>query len=356
MTSMLIRPSTFTVAQYCAMWKKGELVVNRDYQRNEDVWPPAARAFFIETLLLGFPIPKLYLFQRTDIKTKLTVLEVVDGQQRTQSILDFYASKLKIGKRFELDGARNKAFSGLPEDLQEKFLDYGVPCDVFVSATHAEVREVFRRMNSHTVSLNAEEKRHATYQGAFKWFINDLSRQHGDTLKAIGVFSEKDLVRMQDAKLLADVVHALTHGIQTTKPKDLNKLYEDFDEDFPHEEDARKRITAAISFVLDCKDLHNSSLMRSYVFDNLLLAVIHAQGPVGKLKSAYARNRRVAIDKGLAVANLSSLAGALDLGEPKGRFKRFVEACERGGTNVKDKRETRFEWLSKALEPKPLLK
>jgi len=38
-----------------------------------------------------------------------------------------------------------------------------------VAATPAEVREVFRRINSYTVPLNSEEQRHATYQGPFKF-------------------------------------------------------------------------------------------------------------------------------------------------------------------------------------------
>jgi hypothetical protein len=336
------------------MWKKGELVVNRDYQRNEDVWSPGARTFFIETLLLGYPIPKLYLFQRTDIKTKRTVLEVVDGQQRTQSIVEFFSGSLKLNRRSVVEGARNKTFNSLPEELQGQFLEYGVPCDVFVSATSSEVREVFRRMNSHTVSLNAEEKRHAAYQGAFKWFINELAKQHGDSFKAMGVFSEKELVRMQDAKLLADVIHALTHGIQTTKPKDLDGLYEQFDEDYPAEDQVEKLIASSISFLLECKDVHGTELMRSYVFHNLILAVIHAQHPMAKLKSVYPRTKRLVIDKGIASTNLSALAGALATGEVKGRYKAFVAASEGGGTNVKDKRETRFKWLSKALEPKML--
>lgn len=336
------------------MWDKGEIIVNRDYQRNEDVWSPSARGSFIETLLLAYPIPKLYLYQRTDLKTRKTVLEVVDGQQRTQSLVEFCAGRLKLDKRAVVLEARNKTIKNLPEELQQQFLAYGLPCDVFVSATFAEVREVFRRMNSHTVSLNAEEKRHALYQGAFKWFINELAKQHGDSLKGMGVFTEKQLVRMQDAKLLADVIHALTFGIQTTKPHDLDELYKKFDDDYSGGDETRKQIESAMSFLLECKDIHGTELMRSYVFDNLMLAAIHARHPIAKLKSVYPRTQRLVIDKKIATANLSALAGALSAGQAKGAFKSFVLACEGGGTNVKDKREIRFLWLSKALEPKTL--
>lgn len=351
---MLIRPSTFTIAQYQAMWDKGELIINRDYQRNEDVWAPIARSFFIETLLLRYPIPKLYLFQRTSLKTKKTVLEVVDGQQRTQSIVDFLQGHIKVGKRCPLVESRGRTFDTLPDELKHQFLEYGVPCDVFVSATQREVRDVFRRMNSHTVSLNAEEKRHADFQGLFKWFIHEMAQTNGDALEAIGSLTEKQLVRMQDAKLLSDFCFAIVHGIQTTKPKDLDKLYETYDKSFSIEQELRGRITSALSFVIKNKELHNTSLMKPHVLLCLLLAISHAQEPASKLQGVFQRKKKLLIDTGVAIPNLTALAAALDTVQRRGPFKAFVASSESGGTNVKDKREVRFEWLSKALGPKLL--
>jgi hypothetical protein len=88
--------------------------------------------------------------------------------------------------------------------------------DLFVGATPAEVREVFRRINSYTVPLNAEEQRHATYQGPFKWFIARLSKDLGDAQIEMGAFTQKQLVRMADSKLFTELSHALLNGITTT--------------------------------------------------------------------------------------------------------------------------------------------
>lgn len=55
---MEIRPSTITVTDYCGMVDSHEVRVNRDYQRSDQVWPRTAQSFLIETILLGFPIPK----------------------------------------------------------------------------------------------------------------------------------------------------------------------------------------------------------------------------------------------------------------------------------------------------------
>ena len=80
--------SPMTVADYCAGLDRGELQVNQLYQRSDKVWPPAARSFLIETIILGYPLPKIFLFQKTDLKSKKTVKEIVDGQQRTRADQD----------------------------------------------------------------------------------------------------------------------------------------------------------------------------------------------------------------------------------------------------------------------------
>ena len=61
--------SPLTVADYCAAVGRNEIQPNYDYQRSDAVWPPAARSFLIETILLGYPLPKMFLFQKTDLKS-----------------------------------------------------------------------------------------------------------------------------------------------------------------------------------------------------------------------------------------------------------------------------------------------
>ena len=60
---MRVTSSTFTVAEYCEQMREKTITVNHDYQRSDKVWPTAARSYLIETLLLGFPMPKLATVQ-----------------------------------------------------------------------------------------------------------------------------------------------------------------------------------------------------------------------------------------------------------------------------------------------------
>jgi Protein of unknown function DUF262 len=169
-------PTNFTVAEYCGQLAAGTIVVNKDYQRTDTVWPPAARSYLIETILEGYPMPKFLLSQKTDLKSRKTIKEIVDGQQRTKAITDFFEDKLRISGKTNFSG---KTLKQLDEEDQQRFMNYSITADVFAGATDDEIRQVFRRMNSYTVPLNHQERRHAIHQGEFKWCSGPQKLDHG---------------------------------------------------------------------------------------------------------------------------------------------------------------------------------
>ena len=125
---MQVTLANYTIAEYCQQMADHKIVVNREYQRSEGVWPPAARSYLIDTILCGFPIPKLSLYQRTDLRTRTTIKEIVDGQQRSTTILSFYNNEFRLTGKGEFTG---KSFVSLEEVEQTKFLDYALSVDTF---------------------------------------------------------------------------------------------------------------------------------------------------------------------------------------------------------------------------------
>ena len=94
-------PTNMTIADYCQGMQRKEILVNNEYQRSDKVWPPPARSYLVETVLQDFPIPKLSLHQKTDIKSRRVIKEIVDGQQRSRALLDFYEDKFALAKSVE---------------------------------------------------------------------------------------------------------------------------------------------------------------------------------------------------------------------------------------------------------------
>ena len=72
-------------------WNDSELLVVTPKFQRRSVWSPAAKSYFIETIVKGFPSPPIYLrFRQSDDESK-PIREVVDGQQRIRAVLEFMA-------------------------------------------------------------------------------------------------------------------------------------------------------------------------------------------------------------------------------------------------------------------------
>ena len=347
---MKINRITMTIADYAAASLRSEITIDKTYQRSPEVWPAPARSYLIETILKEYPVPKLTLHQVTDLKSRRTIKKVVDGQQRSMAMLDFYNDKLRLSRRLELREAAGRTYSELPEDLQGIFLAYVLVFDQFESASEEDVREYFRRINSFTAPLNAEEQRHARYQGPMKWFIHDLSKDLAGSFVALGVLRERSVVRMADAKLLAEIVHALVHGVTTTSKTSLNSLYHDFDrgEDVPNEEKMRESIELAVEVILEWPETHTTALMRTNIFYSLVLAIIRVRRAWPTLLSIVEEPKKLTGFASNAEVNLLALAAALDDPDTHEEFEEFTEAAAEK-TNVKAQRETRIRWLVWAL-------
>jgi hypothetical protein len=339
-----INPS-FSIAEYCGQMDRGEIVVNREYQRSPAVWPPAARSYLIETILLGFPIPKLTLYQKTDPRTKTIVKEIVDGQQRSLAICDYFHDKLRLSGHSEFAG---KLFSQLDEAAQLQFIEYPLGADLLLAATPSDIRQLFRRINSYTVPLNPAESRHAIYQGAFKWFVVGLSEKYSQLLKDLGVFTEAQLTRLADAVFFSEFILALREGIQTSAPTKLDALYRDLDNGYGDASEIEARFEALFDRLIGWDTLHQGVLMKPYNFYSLALAISHAQAPVRTLENDCELAGPVDLDRDSVLLNLSTLASAVADPETHVVLADFVRAGS-AATNTEISRRTRFRWFCRAL-------
>jgi uncharacterized protein with ParB-like and HNH nuclease domain len=76
-----------------SIYKNDEIIINPEFQRYFR-WSPEQKSKFIESILLGIPIPPIFVYQRDD-----GIWEVVDGLQRLSTILEFVGSLKKDGNK-----------------------------------------------------------------------------------------------------------------------------------------------------------------------------------------------------------------------------------------------------------------
>lgn len=343
-----VEEAKYSIAEIVDWFRKKVLVVNSDYQRGARLWPPAARSYFIDTILKDFPFPKVYFHEKVEKQTKTPRREIVDGQQRIGTIVDFVDNKFVLGKNArEFQGLR---FSQLSEDQQDSFYSYTVVVDVIRNADRSEILQMFRRMNAYTLPLNAPEKRHSEFFGEFKDWVNTVLDEFGSILVDWCILTSRQIVRMADAELIADVALALEEGIVSTSPTKLLALYRKYDEDFPTRADWNEQIAGALNCVLsDLSSLQDTYMTKPHVFHSLICGLIHNRYGLPRAEEVTGLEPIGAYftDRDNALISLKRLAAAHEEKDTT-EFADYVRAASEGG-NRAAQRGTRIKWICQAL-------
>lgn len=176
----------FTVA-FLVQEFNNDLFYIPHYQR-EFVWRNPNKCRFIESVLLGLPIPMMFVAEMSN-----GLLEIVDGAQRIQTLEQFKSNELKLSGLNELKSLNGFRYNDLPSFLQRKFNNKPLRIVVLEESTSVETRqEIFHRVNTSGVKASGSEIRRGSYQGRFMKFITKCSKE--ELLKKlcpVGVALEK---------------------------------------------------------------------------------------------------------------------------------------------------------------------
>jgi hypothetical protein len=348
---MQITRNVFTITDINNWLEDGSLLINKNYQRERGLWPVNARTYFIDTILTNFPFPKITIRQTIDIKTRKSIREIIDGQQRITTVNDFINNKFKltsVSKRFN-----NLKFSDLDEDLQNQFLRYEVSVDTIIAASEEEILEIFRRINSYTLPLNEAEKRHATYQGEFKWFVKDLIEQYTKYFETFNILSTKNISRMYDADLISEIIQLFISGIQSRSAKKLEELYKNNDKNFENKEDIKRKIDEVFNYMkVELNQVLSSNLVPSYIFYSLTAALILNKWGLNNTEGTslieFSSIDVFTLEPETSNQNLLVLLGAFDTKNTDGEYSEFVKASIKTTDSINN-RITRTYWFVKAL-------
>ena len=178
-----------------------------DFQRRY-VWTNILASRLAESILLNVPVPPCYLSQNDDFE-----LDVIDGQQRLFSIYRFMENQftlvgLEVLK--ELNGLR---FHEIPPKLQRQLKTHTLRCVLITNESHPEIKfDVFERLNTNTVPLNAQELRNCIYRGSLNSYLQEAV-SYAPWLSILGRKSPDR--RMRDEELALRFFSFNIHGISS---------------------------------------------------------------------------------------------------------------------------------------------
>lgn len=155
--------------EICSMYDENELV-KPELQRKY-VWDKVEASRFIESILMGLPVPSVFFAQSGSQKL------IVDGYQRIMTVHDYISGIFsEDGKVFRLSNSekinrrwRNKSFSELTTDDQRKIKSTTIHAIIFEQKKpengDTSLYQVFERINTSGRTLTPQEIRNCVYQG-----------------------------------------------------------------------------------------------------------------------------------------------------------------------------------------------
>lgn len=173
-----------SVRQVVDMVEEGNVFVPPEYQR-QFIWGENRQSALIESILLGIPVPSVYMATNAD-----STWEVVDGVQRIGSLCHFIGTPallakierpapltlMGLEKLSSLDGL---TYQDLPKSLQLHFSTRPLRVTVLNDKSDLSVRfDLFERLNTGGVALTDQEIRNCVFRGKFNDTIKSLSKHH----------------------------------------------------------------------------------------------------------------------------------------------------------------------------------
>lgn len=255
-----ITKTTYRVGDFLSWQKSGALRLSPNFQRRP-VWPAKAKSLLIDTVVGGLPMPIILIREKSDLTSLATTREVVDGQQRLRTLISFIDPRtlpdLKSSDPFTVIRTHNKEIAGktfqqLSKEVRQSILDYEISVHVLPSDTEDRtVLQIFARMNSTGIKLNAQEIRNAEFYGPFKKAAYELAYEQLARWRSWRVFGETDIARMQEVEETSDLLLMMISGMHAKRQPLINKAYKDFDDEFPAEQELRRRFQNVMDTIDD---------------------------------------------------------------------------------------------------------
>ena len=215
-----------SIGELINMYRDGELEVHPEFQRLYR-WSEQQKTNFIESILLGIPIPSFFVSQRND-----GIWEIVDGMQRISTILSFvgelkdeednYIDKLHLLPAKYIKSLDNVSWDDLDKSIQIDFKREKIDFKIIKKESTADTKyDLFQRLNTGGSALSDQEVRNCilimTNKNFYEWFITLSKNKY---FKETVMLSDNQYSQRYDHELITRII-VFRDGVE--KFKSINK-------------------------------------------------------------------------------------------------------------------------------------
>lgn len=194
----------YTIDFLIQKFRDDEFYIPDEYQR-QYIWNEADKNRFVESILLGLPIPLMFFSDTEDGRC-----EIIDGAQRTQTMEEFMSGDLTLSGLKKLTALNGFSYNDVPAYFRKKFDKTNMRVIVLSDDTSLEIRqEIFNRINTTGREANASEIRRGSFRGAFMDFL--MSCTEDSVFKEVCPISETMKKRYEQLELVIRFFAFLNH-------------------------------------------------------------------------------------------------------------------------------------------------
>ncbi|MGN6178970.1 MAG: DUF262 domain-containing protein, partial [Mucilaginibacter sp.] len=170
---IFVENKPFSLRQIVDLIEFGDIELTPDFQRNF-IWDRTRQSKLIESILLGLPLPSIYLSQYEDGR-----LTVVDGLQRLSTIHAFLNDELRLFNLEYLTECNNKTYgelqSVLPQLRIRRFSQTQIMCFVIDYRSPSKLKfDLFKRLNTGGKPLNNQEIRNCLSRPTLQRILKEM--------------------------------------------------------------------------------------------------------------------------------------------------------------------------------------
>lgn len=239
-----------TIAWFKDLYKRGLLDLEPPYQRRS-VWTQSFKDYFIDTLLLQYPAPTIFLYEEISIDGT-TKYNVVDGKQRLSTIFEFLEDKFPVNETATITEYRGFYFSELSPDVKTKLWSYSFSVEYLPTNDETIINNIFDRINRNVAKLTSQELRHAKYSGEFITVCEELTELLFNELPDyFPQIAKKSMSQMKDVEFVSQILLRLETEPKGYSTDELDIEFGARDDEWEYREEITVRFKHSLSVIKD---------------------------------------------------------------------------------------------------------
>ena len=327
------RQTTQSIAWFWDLRKRDLIELDPPYQRRS-VWTQSYKDYFIDTILLDYPAPAVFLFEDID-EDGVARYSVVDGKQRLATIFDFLSNLFPVSDSASTSRLRGSYFKDLNPEIKRKFYGYQFSIEFLPSTDEGTLNNIFDRINRNVARLTPQELRHAKYFGLFATKAEELTELTDNVFpKDFPRIAPNSKRQMKDVELVAQLLLLTENGIESYSQNDLDAAYSVRDDEWDAATKTEQEFRATIEVIAQWAEHILSGESRRlrnqadfYALYGAVLSYIRSGTPLNGTEAIYR------LDSFMTVVNDDELR------QENAEAKSYFEAARSASNDVAQRRE-----------------